>query len=166
MINHVISFVITSNDILLSPPIALTYHLVPDGSFFWYIKPHLSVVEKCTSRYPIGWKTLHPSSYLLRLTSSPPFLPPSLYNYWTAGYTSLFWIKPLVGTRKAWWPSARLAGRSKYGNCGKSTSQFIVYLCIDLVGWLIRSLWEKSEALGWMMRHSVTIQELLRHDLL
>ena len=111
------------------------------------------------------WEALHPSSYLLGLISPPPPpLPP--YDYWAVGYTSLLRIKPPVGTRRAWWPSIRLAGRSKYGHCGKSTSRFIVYLRMDLVRELIRSLWEKSEALGWMTRHSVTIQELLGHDLL
>ena len=161
-----ISLVITSNNIPLNPPIALAYHLIPDGSPFWYIKSPLSIVEKRTSRYPICWKALYPSSYLLRFTSPPPSLSLLLsYNYWTVGYTSLLWIKPLVGIRRAWWPSARLTRRSKYGHCGKLTSRFIVYLRMDLVGWLIRSLWEKSEALGWMTRHSVTIQELLRYDL-
>ena len=161
-----ISLVITSNNIPLSLSIALAYHLVPDGSPFWYTKPHLSIVEKRTSRYPICWEAFHLSSYLLEF-NSPPLPPPlPLYNYWAVGYTNLLWIKPLVGTRKAWWPSARLAECSKYEHCGKLTSWFIVYLRMDLVIWLIRSLWEKSEALGWMMRHSVTIQELLRYDLL
>ena len=160
-----ILLVITSNNILLSPLIAFAYHLVLDGSLFWYTKPHPSIVEKCTSRYPIYWKALHPLLYLLGFTSFslPPLLLP--YNYWAVGYTSLFWIKPPVETRRAWWPSARLTRRSKYGHCGKSTSRFIVYLRMDLVGWLIRSLWEKSEALGWMTRHFVTIQKLLRYDL-
>ena len=41
---HVISLVITSNDISLSPSIAFTYRLVPDGSLFWYTKPYSSIV--------------------------------------------------------------------------------------------------------------------------
>ena len=41
---HVISLVIISNNILLSPPIALTYCLIPDGSPFQYTKSHLSIV--------------------------------------------------------------------------------------------------------------------------
>ena len=148
MTYHVISLVITFNDIPLSLPIALAYHLVPDGSLFWYTKPHPSNIEKRISRYPICWEALYPSSYLLGFTSPPPppLFPP--YNYWVVGYTSLLWIKPPVRTRKTWWPSVRFAGRSKYGHCGKSMSWFIVYLRIDLVGWLIRSLWEKSKALG------------------
>ena len=148
MTYHVISLVITSNNILLSPPIALAYYLVLDGSPFWYTKPYLSIVEKRISRYSICWEALHLSSYLLGFTSSPPPLPLPPYNYWAIGYTSLLWIKPPVRTRRAWWPSAQLAGRSKYGYCGQSTSRFIVYLYMDLVRWLIRSLWEKSEALG------------------
>ena len=161
-----ISFVITSNNILLSSPIAFAYHLVPDGLPFWYIKPHLSIVEKRTRLYPIYWEAFYLTSYLLGFTFLP--LPPSLppYDYWAVGYTSLFWIKSPVGTRRAWWPSVRLARRSKYGHCGKSTSRFIVYPRMNLVGWLIQLLWEKSEALGWMTRHSMTIQELLEHDLL
>ena len=160
-----ILLVITSNDISLSLLIPLAYYLVLDGSPFWYIKPHPSIIEKRISRYLICWEALHPSSYLLGFTSplpSPPFSP---YNYWAVGYTSFFWIKPPVGTRKTCWSSARLVGRSKYGHCRKLTSWFIVYLRMDLVGWLIRSLRKKSKALGWMTRHSVTIQELLRYDL-
>ena len=42
--HHVISLVILTNNILLSLPIALTYHFVPDSSSFWYTKPHLSIV--------------------------------------------------------------------------------------------------------------------------
>ena len=41
---HVISLVIISNNILLSLSIALTYCLIPDGSPFWYTKPHSSIV--------------------------------------------------------------------------------------------------------------------------
>ena len=39
-----ISWVIIFNDIPPSPPIVLTYCLVPDSSPFWYIKPHSSIV--------------------------------------------------------------------------------------------------------------------------
>ena len=53
MTYHMISLVITSNNILLSPPIALAYHLVPDGLPFQYTKPHSFIIEKRTSRYPI-----------------------------------------------------------------------------------------------------------------
>ena len=166
MTYHVILLVITSNNIPLSPSIALAYHLVPDGSPFQYTKLHPSVVEKCISRYPICWEALHPSSYLLGLTSPPPPPPLPPYDYWVVGYPSLLWIKPPVGTRKAWWPSVWLTECSKYKHYRKSTSWFILYLRINLVGWLIRSLWEKSEALGWMTRHSVTIQKLLEYDLL
>ena len=70
---HMISLVIISNDIPLSPPIALTYYLVPDGSPFQYTKPHsaifgnwlsyIAVIEKPTSCYLICWETLPPSSY-------------------------------------------------------------------------------------------------------
>ena len=149
MTYHVILLVITSNDIPLSPLIVLTYHLIPDGSPFWYTKPHPSIIEKRTSRYPICRKALHPSLYLLEFTSPPPpSLPFPPYNYWTVGYTSLLRIKPPVGTRRTWWPTARLARRSKYGHCGKSISRFIVYLRMDFVGWLIWLLWEKSEVLG------------------
>ena len=147
MTYHVILLVITSNNIPPSPPIALAYHLVLDDSPFQYTKPYLSIIEKRTSRYLICWETLHLSLYLLGFTS-PPSPPPLLpYDYWAVGYTSLFRIKPPVGTRRAWWPSAWLAGRSKYGHYEKLTSRFIVYLYMDLVGWLIQSLWEKSEAL-------------------
>ena len=144
---YVILLVIISNNILLSPPIALANHLIPNGSLFWYTKPNPSNVKKRTSQYSIYWEALHPSLYLLGFTSLPPPPPLPPYNYWAVGYTTLLWIKPPVGIRRAWWPSARLAGRNKYGHCGKLTSWFIVYLYMDLVKWLIRSLWEKSEAL-------------------
>ena len=120
----------------------------------YHIQQHFTKSTNCTCLSPCSWRltflidqTLHPSSYLLGFTSPPSSPPLPLYNYWAVGYTSLFQIKPLVGTRKAWWPSVRLAGCSKYGHYGKSTSWFIVYLHMDLVGWLIWSLWEKSEAL-------------------
>ena len=45
MIYHVILLIIISNDILLNPPIALTYHLVLDGSSFWYTKSHSYIVR-------------------------------------------------------------------------------------------------------------------------
>ena len=41
---HVISLIIISNNIPLSPLIAFTYRLVPDGSLFWYTKPYSSIV--------------------------------------------------------------------------------------------------------------------------
>ena len=58
MTYHVISLVITSNDIPLSPSIALTYHLVPDGSPFRYTKPHPSIVEKHSIRHHTCWDSL------------------------------------------------------------------------------------------------------------
>ena len=41
---HVILLIIISNNISLSLPIVLTYHFFPDGSSFWYTKPHLSII--------------------------------------------------------------------------------------------------------------------------
>ena len=60
---HVISLVIPSNNILLSPPIALTYYL--DGSLFQYTKSYSSIVG---SRLPIShcWEAHQPLSHLLR----------------------------------------------------------------------------------------------------
>ena len=57
-----ISLVIIPNDILLSPPIALTYRLVPDGSSFRYTKPHSSIVG---NRF----------SYIALLRSLPAAIP-------------------------------------------------------------------------------------------
>ena len=72
MTRHVISLVITSNDIPLSSPIALTYHLVPDGSLFRYTKPHSSIVGNrlFTSHC---WEVHQLLSHLLR--SSPAAIP-------------------------------------------------------------------------------------------
>ena len=41
---HVILLIIISNNILLSPPITLTYHLIYEDSFFWYIKSHSFII--------------------------------------------------------------------------------------------------------------------------
>ena len=59
---HVISLVIIPNNILLSPPIAYTYCLVPDGSPFRYTKPHSSIVG--------NWL-----SYIALLESPPAAIP-------------------------------------------------------------------------------------------
>ena len=40
-----ILFVITSNNILLSLPNALTYYLIPDNSFFKYTKLYLPIIR-------------------------------------------------------------------------------------------------------------------------
>ena len=58
MTYHVILFVITLNDIPLNPPIAFTYHLVPDGSPFRYTKPHSFTIEKHSIRHHTCWNSL------------------------------------------------------------------------------------------------------------
>ena len=45
---HMISLVITLNDISLSPPIALTYHFDPDSLPFQCTKPHSSICWEST----------------------------------------------------------------------------------------------------------------------
>ena len=63
---YVISLVIISNDILVSPPIALAYCLVPNGSFFWYTKSYLSIVGNWLSYIALLGSppaAIHPSSY-------------------------------------------------------------------------------------------------------
>ena len=52
---HMISLVIPSNDILLSPPIALIYRL--NGSLFWYTKPHSSIIRNRLPTLPC-WEAL------------------------------------------------------------------------------------------------------------
>ena len=59
---HVILLVITSNDIPLSPPIALTHRLIPNDSLFRYTKPHLSIVGNRLS-------------YIALLRSAPAAIP-------------------------------------------------------------------------------------------
>ena len=61
--HHIISLIITSNNILLSSSIAIIYYLILDGLLFQYTKPYLSIVEKCTSRYLICWESLPLISY-------------------------------------------------------------------------------------------------------
>ena len=63
---HVISLVIISNDIPLSPPIGLTHCFVPDNSPFWYTKRHSSIVG--------NWL-----SYIALLGSAPAAIPLSSY---------------------------------------------------------------------------------------
>ena len=46
IIYHVILLVIIFNNILLILPIVFTYYFIPDGLYFWYIKPNLSIFEK------------------------------------------------------------------------------------------------------------------------
>ena len=97
-LRHMISLVITFNDIPLSLPITLTYHLVPDDSPFWCTKPHLSIIGnwpsyiallgsvpavilfigKRTGYHPICWEAYHPLSYFVRThfscsSSAPPY---------------------------------------------------------------------------------------------
>ena len=96
--HHVILLVIISNDIPLSPPITLTYYLVPDSWPFWYTKPYSSIignypsyiallksapavilfVGKRTGCHPICWEAYHPSSYFVEthfsFSSSAPAL--------------------------------------------------------------------------------------------
>ena len=66
---HMISLVIISNIISLSPPIAFIYHLVPNGSLFQYIKSHSSNIGNWlpTLHY---WKAHQPLSHLFRNASS------------------------------------------------------------------------------------------------
>ena len=63
---HVISLVIIPNNIPLSPPIALAYCLVPDGSLFQYTKPHSTIVGNRLSYIALLGSppaAIHPSSY-------------------------------------------------------------------------------------------------------
>ena len=91
---HVILLVITSNNILLSLPIALTYYFIPDGSLFWYTKSYSSIIKNCflyTALLKsalavilfVGKHTTRDYT-LLGLISSllPPLLP---YNHWVIG---------------------------------------------------------------------------------
>ena len=79
---HVISLVIIPNNIALSPPIALTYYLVLDGSPFWYTKPHSSIVGNRLS-------------YIALLRSLPAAIPPSSY----CSFDSYLPTSRFVGTR-------------------------------------------------------------------
>ena len=89
---HVISLVIIPNEIPLSPPIALTYHLVSNGSPFWYTKPHSSIVG-------------NQLSYIALLKSPPATIP--FVGKRTSRYTSVILLQfrflltniPFVGAR-------------------------------------------------------------------
>ena len=121
MTYYVISLIIIFNNISPSLLITLTYHLFFNGSLFWYTKLHLSIVGNCFYYIAllrsvlavilfVGKRTIH-HSILLGLISFP-LLPLPPYDYLTVSYTSYFWIKPSVGTRKAWWLIAWLAEHS------------------------------------------------------
>ena len=86
---HVILLIITSNIIPLSPPIAFTYHLVSDGSLFWYTKLYLSIIGNCFS-YIVLLKSIlavipfvgkHTICHYTLLGLISPFPLPS-YDYW------------------------------------------------------------------------------------
>ena len=57
---YLISLVITSNNIPLSPPIALNYHLVFNGSPLWRISPSFPLSSYCS------FDIYSPTSHLLR----------------------------------------------------------------------------------------------------
>ena len=72
--HYMILLIVTSNDIPLSPSIALAYYLVPDGSFFGTLNLiHLlleigilyCIIEKLISRYLICWKAYQQLSYFV-----------------------------------------------------------------------------------------------------
>ena len=134
-----ILLIIISNNILLSLPIALTNHFIPDGSLFWYTKSHLSIVGNCLSYIALLKSTLATILFfkkctiyhytLLRLIFSSFLLPFLPYNYWAVGFKmAISWSRtffesyPQFRTKKAWWPIARFAGRSKYNT---EVSQYI-----------------------------------------
>ena len=87
--HHVISLVIPSNNIPLSLPIALTHHLIPDGSYFWYTKPYSSIIgnrlfytellKSAPAVIPIVGKHTIRHQTLVRLISPLSPLPP--YNF-------------------------------------------------------------------------------------
>ena len=144
MTYNVILFVITFNNILLSPPIVFTYYFVFDCSPFWYTKTHPSIIEKHFIYHHIDWDLLFFFFFYFCFMIIEQL-----------AIQVFFRSKPQVGTRKAWWLSVRLAERNKYGHCMKLTSWFIIYLHLDCIRWLIWLLSEKSEALRWMIRHFV-----------
>ena len=154
---HVISLIIISSDISLSLPIGLTYCFIPNGLFFWYTKFYSSIVGNRLSyiallRSPlatisfVGQRSLHHHT-LLGLISPPPL---SSYNYWAVGFKmAIGWSRAFFGsypqfrTRRVWWPIARFLRYSKYGTVGCRRLHSVLHM--DLVGWLIQSLQEKSE---------------------
>ena len=66
---HMISLVMTSNNIWLSLLIALTYYLVTDSSPFWYTKSHWSIIGNWLPRLHY-WEAHQPLSHLLGSTFS------------------------------------------------------------------------------------------------
>ena len=133
-----IFFVIISNNILLSLSIALIYNLIFISLYSWYIKPNLAIIwnwffyitllkKTLTAillirKYFIHYYTLLKLIFLF-------FFPLPFYNYWVVDYTSLFWIKPLVGIKKTWW----LIIQFIRCHSGKSTLRFILFFILILL---------------------------------
>ena len=87
---HVISLVIPSSNILLSPPIAFTYCF--DGLSFWYTKPHSSIIE---NQLPIlhCWKAL-PAAILFvgKHSLRHPYCHPTIFSF-VRKRPSLIWFR-------------------------------------------------------------------------
>ena len=165
---HVISLVITSNDIPLSSLIALTILFLT--AYFFDILNHIHLLLEIVLPTSHCWEAYQPSSHLLGsapasiifvekciihyhtllgLIFPPPPLPP--YDYWAVGSKmaisqsrAFFGSYPQFRIRKVWWPIARLARRSKYGTMGCQHLHSVIRM--DFVRWLIRSLQKKFEA--------------------
>ena len=127
---HMISFVITSSKILLSSSITFTYHFIPNGTPFWYMKLHLSMIENrftyiallnsAPATILFDEKRTICYNTLLRFISSPLFPLILLYNYWASSSKMVIsWFRAFFGlysqfkTRKALWSIVQLAECSK-----------------------------------------------------
>ena len=135
---HMISFVIISNDIPLSPLIAFTYHLIPICLHSRYTKPHLSIVGNRLSYIAllrsalavilfVGTRLSFPPSYdcwVSELRWMWDHLAPTNYqspvkavvvaSQWKS--VLLLEATGLLEVVKSWWRGARPAGRSRSGS--------------------------------------------------
>ena len=110
--------------------------------YCWEPASYITLLRSPQAAIPFFGKCSLRHHTLLGLISPPRLLS---YNYWAVGSKmviswsrTFFGSYPQFGTRKVWWPIARLAGRSKYGTMG--CRHFNSIMCMDLVGWLIWSL--------------------------
>ena len=138
---YVILLVIISNNIPLSLPIALIYHLVPDNSLFWYTKPHLSIVKSRISIWHY-WEVHQPLSYLLG--SIPSII---LLQFWYL-LTNILFVKMWPYLIGSCWGS-----RSSFKGL-QFASQWLGYFIANfgldhLLAWFWESILDSHEALGF-----------------
>ena len=95
------------NNILLSPLIALTYHLVPDGLFFRYTKPYSSIIGNQLPTSHV-WEVHQLLFYLLRSVLSIILL-----QFWYL-LTNILFVEVCRYLIRSYWESKSLLKASQF----------------------------------------------------